>query len=180
MAIESNKKGFTLVELIVVVAIMAVLIALLTPNVIKYIDQANVGKDISTLDMVREAVEAEITDELLSSLNTNEGNEDNAVFKGMYLSDIYDAKSNPKDGKWGTLGYRIFENESVLTEPFKENDIFSSRAGEGGKIKIYLNGKGGVIAVGVDSEGKIINNGERDFLTGTKFSEDELSKLDCR
>ena len=180
MANSLNKKGFTLIELIIVIAIMAVLVSLLAPNVIKYLEQSKVGKDISTLDVVRDIVEAEITDELLSSLDTNEGNEDNAVFKGMYLSDIYDAKSNPKDGKWGTLGYRIFNDDQALTELFKGTDIFSSRAGKDGKIKVYLNGKGGVIAVGVDSSGKIINDGERDFFVGTKFSEEDLKRLDCR
>ena len=36
-----NKKGFTLVELIVVIVIILILAAVLVPNVMRYIDQAN-------------------------------------------------------------------------------------------------------------------------------------------
>lgn len=38
--ISDNKKGFSLVELIIVIAIMVALIAILAPNYIKYIDRA--------------------------------------------------------------------------------------------------------------------------------------------
>lgn len=40
-----NKKGFTLIELIVVIAILAILAAILIPSITNYVDRANRAKD---------------------------------------------------------------------------------------------------------------------------------------
>lgn len=45
--LKNNNKGFSLVELIVVIAIMIVLISLLAPNVIGYIEKANNVADVA-------------------------------------------------------------------------------------------------------------------------------------
>lgn len=42
---KNNKKGFTLVELIVVIAILAILALILVPAITKYVDGANKSKD---------------------------------------------------------------------------------------------------------------------------------------
>lgn len=47
-----NKKGFTLVELIVVLVILAILVALLIPALTGYIDKANEEKVVSECRMV--------------------------------------------------------------------------------------------------------------------------------
>jgi hypothetical protein len=159
---------------------MAVLVSLLAPNVIKYLEQSKVGKDINTLDVVRDVIEAEITDEKLCNLDTDEANKTDGEITGMLLSEIYAKKSSSSDGKWGTLGYRIFESDKVLAEIFHGEDIFVARVAKGGKIKVYINGKGAVAVVGVDEYGKIINDGERDYIVTTKFTADELAKFDCR
>lgn len=54
-----NKKGFTLVELIVVLVILAILAALLVPALTGYIDKANKEKVVSETRMVVMAAQTE-------------------------------------------------------------------------------------------------------------------------
>lgn len=56
-----NKKGFTLVELIVVLVILAILAALLIPALTGYIDKANKEKVIAETRMVVMAIQTEAT-----------------------------------------------------------------------------------------------------------------------
>ncbi|MDD6810957.1 MAG: prepilin-type N-terminal cleavage/methylation domain-containing protein [Lachnospiraceae bacterium] len=47
---EMNNKGFSLVELIIVVAIMVVLVAVLAPQYLKYVEKSRVSADAQTAD----------------------------------------------------------------------------------------------------------------------------------
>ena len=57
-----NNKGFSLVELIIVIAIMAILVGVMAPQLIKYIEKANVSADTQVCDSVRTAVQTTIMD----------------------------------------------------------------------------------------------------------------------
>ena len=57
---RKNNKGFTLVELIIVVAIIAVLSAVAAPQYIKYVERSRQGTDASALEEVFHAVEVEV------------------------------------------------------------------------------------------------------------------------
>ena len=57
-----NKKGFTLVELIVVLVILAILVALLIPALTGYIDKANEEKVVSECRMVVMAAQTTISE----------------------------------------------------------------------------------------------------------------------
>ena len=61
-----DNKGFSLVELIIVIAIMSVLVGILAPQFIKYIEQSRRSRDIQTADQIREAFLADIADGNLS------------------------------------------------------------------------------------------------------------------
>ena len=51
-----NNKGFSLVELIIVIAIMAILVGVMAPQLIKYIEKTNVSSDVQLCDSVRTAL----------------------------------------------------------------------------------------------------------------------------
>jgi len=53
---KMNNKGFSLVELIIVIAIMAVLVGVLAPQFLKYVEQSRVQKDESACGEVNNAV----------------------------------------------------------------------------------------------------------------------------
>lgn len=55
--LKKNKKGFTLVELIVVVAILGVLMAVLVPQYIQYVETSREGVDRSTISEIYHAME---------------------------------------------------------------------------------------------------------------------------
>ncbi len=60
---KMNNKGFSLVELIVVVAIMAVLMAVLVPTLIRNVEKTRIQKDKSAISEIHHAIELAIADE---------------------------------------------------------------------------------------------------------------------
>nr|MCR5604625.1 prepilin-type N-terminal cleavage/methylation domain-containing protein [Lachnospiraceae bacterium] len=57
-----NNKGFSLIELVIVVAIMAVLIAVLAPQFIRYIEKSKMGKDTEVAGVVQRAINVAMAD----------------------------------------------------------------------------------------------------------------------
>jgi type IV pilus assembly protein PilA len=68
---KKNNKGFSLVELIIVIAIMAVLVGVLAPQFIKYVEQSRKSRDIQTAQEIREAVLADLADGVTIASTTN-------------------------------------------------------------------------------------------------------------
>lgn len=66
---KMNNKGFSLVELIIVIAIMAVLMGVLAPQFIKYVESSRVQKDLSAVAEVQNAAQIALSvDEVYSSV----------------------------------------------------------------------------------------------------------------
>lgn len=58
-----GNKGFSLVELIVVIAIMAVLVGVLAPTLIKNIEKSRESKDAQNIEQIKSSVEVALQDE---------------------------------------------------------------------------------------------------------------------
>lgn len=58
-----GNKGFSLVELIIVIAIMAVLVAILAPQYLKYVEKSRVSAEDSTADQIITCVRVAVADD---------------------------------------------------------------------------------------------------------------------
>ena len=63
MKTKNNNKGFSLVELIVVVAIMAVLVGVLAPAYLSYVEKTRLQKDNSAIGEICAAIQTAMADE---------------------------------------------------------------------------------------------------------------------
>ncbi|MCL2052062.1 MAG: prepilin-type N-terminal cleavage/methylation domain-containing protein [Lachnospiraceae bacterium] len=60
-----SNKGFSLVELIIVIAIMAILIGVMAPNMMRFIERTNVSADTQVANSLRTAIMTAIADPLV-------------------------------------------------------------------------------------------------------------------
>lgn len=90
-----NKKGFSLVELIVVIAIMAVLVGILAPTLIGYVEKSRKQKDESAV--------AELVSQLEIALN------EDAIYNEVV------EKVSAETGKKLTIKFSIANNELTVT-----------------------------------------------------------------
>ena len=66
-----NTKGFSLVELIIVVAIMAVLVGVIAPAYLRYVEKSRKSADVQAIDAVMSAMEAAAIDPSLEFSGTD-------------------------------------------------------------------------------------------------------------
>lgn len=64
---KTNNKGFSLVELIVVIAIMAVLIGVLAPTFTKYVERSRKSTDVQNASAVLTAVQTYAVDPMVAT-----------------------------------------------------------------------------------------------------------------
>jgi type IV pilus assembly protein PilA len=108
---KKNNKGFSLVELIIVIAIMAVLVGVLAPQFIKYVEQSRRSKDIQAAEEIREAVLAAIADGKISgngSQQVNLGTAPLSVGPGNNIdtiAEVPDIAGNIVSGNTWTVQY---------------------------------------------------------------------------
>ena len=87
---KDNNKGFSLVELIVVIAIMVVLIAVLGSTILGYVEKSKYSKDISALDSINTAVKTFVADPSSGTGTTYGQYKDGQVYSLSALINAYD------------------------------------------------------------------------------------------
>ncbi len=118
---KKNNKGFSLVELIIVIAIMAVLIAILAPQFIKYVEESRQSADLTTVEEIVNAIQVGVADTNLGisgageieittsagSIKSQTGTEIEDCLKNAKVT-IGDVKLKSKE--WGTVSIKIDKN----------------------------------------------------------------------
>ena len=74
---KKNNKGFSLIELIIVIAIMAILVAIIAPNLTKYLGKSKKSTDKKNADEIASQLQTSISDyesqddagEIISTIN---------------------------------------------------------------------------------------------------------------
>ena len=132
---KSNKKGFTLVELIVVIAIMAILAAVLVPTVTSKIKQANESSANSEASSYANSIKTDII-----ALQSNITSNLDLLTKGADATDAVNV---------GTTAAPIYAKLSVAS---KDNTSFTIADG---KFKVSTKVGGVTVEYTVDSTGKV-------------------------
>lgn len=66
-----SKKGFTLIEIVIVIVIIAILAAILVPSMLAWIDKANERTVTSAADTIRQTVSAEVLEIYKDGVNVD-------------------------------------------------------------------------------------------------------------
>lgn len=87
---KTNNKGFSLVELIIVIAIMAILVGVLAPQYLKYVEKSRTSADKDTLDSVYTACTTAASDTDITDGSVPDANASTVTFSGQFASEVYD------------------------------------------------------------------------------------------
>ena len=166
-----GNKGFSLVELIVVIAIMAVLVAVLAPTLIGKIEESRESSDLSTVTEIKTQVtnmlaNEEIYDAVVST----------SAKEYILTADLKLTESGSTDDKANG------ELTNVL-EPFKFQSKKARQTGATVKVRINEKGKVYVLVTSSASEsaaitlsdGKPLSSGNVITVTGEPVTEESSS-----
>lgn len=138
---KKNNKGFSLVELIVVIAIMAVLVGVLAPTLIGNIEKSRESKDLQNLDSIRQAVVTAMADEKVYS-------------EAVAASGAAVATGAAGSNLTFSVSYTSLASEfaTIITGDTK----MTSKAGTSGTLEIKVS-ESGAVEVGVYDGGGVVN-----------------------
>jgi len=132
---KNNNKGFSLVELIVVIAIMAIMVGVLAPTLMRYVEKARVSKDISALGEVKNAMQLAAAEESVFNEIRDKGTAGQTIVVKMATKDEAKVANSGKQE-----GYYIFD----ATAPTEADNTGSKLEAEVAKTisKIQLTSTG--------------------------------------
>lgn len=136
---NKNNRGFSMVELIIVIAIMAILAAALAPALIKYLNKARLSSDIDLGKAIASAIMNNLADDgdkmdnATTYATPHEVNQmQNATFKADVFLSLQSATGGNIYGK---------SKKDATGAPFPSNEFFYTLDTAKNKVEVYYGGK---------------------------------------
>lgn len=139
-----NNKGFSLVELIIVIAIMAVLIGVLAPTLIKNVEKSRESTDLQNLDSIRDTV--------VTALATEAVYNECVQTSGITITLGSGATASLTGGS--LAAYSNLSTE--LNEAITSSIAMKSTAGKSGQLVIKISSNGKVTVMVADKDGNAV------------------------
>ncbi|MCI6164585.1 MAG: type II secretion system GspH family protein, partial [Lachnospira sp.] len=149
-----GNKGFSLVELIVVIAIMAVLVGVLAPTLIRNVEKSRESTDMQTLDSIRGSITTALSVEKINNALPSGG----TTFK---YSDI--AAADSTGTKFVDMLKKEMEDDGTSNASFKS----SSATKDGHTVMVSITSTGAV-EVYVNASDKT-STADKSVVTATRL-----------
>ena len=127
---KNDNKGFSLIELIVVIAIMAILVGVMAPNVLKYVESSRESADKQVADTLRTAVMTALVDPSVTATDIP------AAGNGKALTDVC--------GATNTFTQMVLSNAGA-TQVTDITGALKSKKLKGGTITVDISAQNEVV-----------------------------------
>ena len=140
---KKDNKGFTLVELVIVIAILAILVGILAPQYTKYVEKSRKSADASNMDELVKAVQVYAVDNAVTSTEAN--NTTTVTIQltadGVKGATAAGANSTPSNLKDSDIATKAFE---AYMPNWKNVKLKSKKWGANPTVTLTIDAEGGV------------------------------------
>lgn len=112
---KMNNKGFSLVELIIVIAIMAVLIGILAPQFLRYVERSRLQKDNTAISEIANAAKIAESDETINAIGSKSIVPATGVYTFNASGDAFDKEMNAAVGTTVSLTSNTYKTHGAPT-----------------------------------------------------------------
>ena len=131
-----NNKGFSLVELIIVIAIMAILVGVMAPQLIKYIEKSKVSADTQAADTVHSAVLTAMMDPEVVNASGYNGS---SFLSGAHSVSEFTTGDPIGSAAMEILGYTAMPDVTDMLKSTGASDISFEIVGNN-KVSVWVDG----------------------------------------
>lgn len=118
--ITKNNKGFSLIELIIVIAIMAVLVAIIAPNLSKYLGSSKKNTDKKNADEIASQIQTCISD--FESSQDATGSDYGYVYKTGTITLTWNSSGCTSAGSSNDTDFAKMLNDSITNSTQSKED----------------------------------------------------------
>ena len=138
---KKDNKGFTLVELVIVIAILAILVGILAPQYTKYVEKSRKSADASNMDELVKAVQVYAVDNAVTSTETSGTTTVTIQLTAAGVKGATGANSTPSNLKDTDIATEAF---NAYMPNWKNVKLKSKKWGDNPTVTLTIDAEGGV------------------------------------